>query len=221
MSSSILNKLRGTTAAPAVATKVDPAYVEKLASALEYAADNYDLVPEPRQVTQYVQSTPHKVDGQLLGRLLREKVAEKQQATVAQTSKVNETIISNILSRVRATGEAPQAAELDSYVDINNSTDDEPSYVPVEEDPIELAAGRNTQEPDNTPNDVALPASATLADLMASVSTGGAKGTSDSAAADSQATSTKTASARGQGPLLARTDGDVLRRLRERTASVK
>lgn len=231
MSSSILNKLRGNRDVPSAPTKVDPVYVEKLAAALDFAADNFDLVPEVRVAATYVTPVQHQVNGALLGKLLKEKIAEKQQNVIATAKKADSDIISNILARVRGTAtnatpaptsEPAEQTPVNAEATAPAEQDDEPGYVLAEDDPVEQAAAQQAAESANEPVPSSSFSSASLADLMAAVSTGGAKGTSDSAAVTpSQDPSTKTASARGQGPMLARADGDVLRRLRERTATVK
>lgn len=184
------------------AAPIEAEYIEKLASACEYAAgevigmsiaSNKTSLPthtytrQPTALEKVAQAAPAP---DLMARLLREKLASKQKVAEVQVARNNENIVANILARFT------------KDIDANLIVRDKQVYE-VEPTTVNPVAATNNKSVDA----VAALAGTSLSDVLEAAQT--ANGTSDSAAAGS----TKTAGAQGKGPL---TVGAATNRLRDR-----
>lgn len=168
-------------------------YIEKLATALEFAADDIIRNTAAPAPTGYAPRAPIEVGSDRLVARLREKIALKQSSEQAAVKDETQSALQRIIGRLNETVDPiTEVAEID--------------------DPIETAIAQAAEESpavvEHVQQAAALP-SASLADVLTAALE--AKGTSDSASAvadDSSESvaarateSAKTASASGKGPV--------------------
>lgn len=175
-------------------------FIEKLASALNFAADSILQNIEPTG-PQYQQAHGVTPDRERLAHQLREKIARKSEVQVETAGANNREALQRIVARLQqTTPDEHDGGSARSYEQ--------------EVDPIEQAiqqAAREAQEPESHHEHVqqvaAMP-SASLADVLEAALE--AKGTSDSAERQTRSAETpmeravesaKTASANGKGPV--------------------
>ena len=176
-------------------------YIEKLASALEYAAD---AGISQNTATTYVQQRPHTTNPDGLASRLREKIAFKQEQTKQQEQGETKSALERIIGRLNP---APNDTVSDRIVEVQEV--DDPLETVIAEAAAEAAPAAVVEHVQQV---AAIP-SASLADVLQAATSAAveAKGTSDSAssaAADSAESvedraieSAQTASASGKGPV--------------------
>jgi hypothetical protein len=222
----VLAKLKQAVKPVQATVSADTVYVEKLASACEYAAEHFNIpgnipAPEPAVYTQAVApadvlrkvASAKGVDpSALLVSKLKEKLAYKQQAYDDSARKSSHAVVQDILTRLVASKDVstevvnPSVRMREKNFFEHNGTLN-PETVPVgdsslnevERDGFTSADDELATQVANTSVEaVAAVPSASLADVLETARK--ANGTSESVAPTSVETNTKTAGARGKGP---------------------
>ena len=227
----IKEKLAGLVSAKPAAVQLayTDEYIEKLASACEYAAKNiapvithdtpvpvgtgYVRTELPREKVAHAVSQPGETPGAFLARGLREKVALRTAAFGDAEREATRGVVQNILGRLLAGRETPAQTStiVDSLPQTGTSVED------LDGPAVELEAPAEVQDlhASETVEAVAAVPSSSLADVLAAATrqVQVADGTSESTV---PATATKTAGARGKGPMAI---GEATNRLRGKLLS--
>ena len=191
-------KSQRTEQAPAT---VEAEYIEKLASACEYAAAQvigksitgdkeplpvHNYVPQP----SFVEKVAHKAPApDLMAKLLREKIAYKQAAEQEEAVKNSDSVVAGILARFAKIPNAEATARDKQVFTVEPSTVNPVAHETNSVDAVAALAGTS------------------LSDVLEAAQN------ASEAGASATASSVKTASAQGKGPL---TVGAATSRLRER-----